>query len=105
MQCSFGVPVKKDIADSLAAGQTGDQILARYVAQYGEKILSSPTHRGFNLLAWYGPYAALLVSAAVLVLMLRRWQGSRGAPAAETDSAISDSERDRLKRELDELGR
>jgi len=107
MQCSFGVPVKKDVADSLAAGQTGEQIISRYVAQYGEKILSSPTRRGFNLLAWYGPYAALLVSAAVLLLMLRRWQsaGPRAMARDQRGAPLSESERDRLERELDELGR
>jgi cytochrome c-type biogenesis protein CcmH/NrfF len=107
MQCSFGVPVKKDVADSLAAGQTGEQIISRYVAQYGEKILSSPTRHGFNLLAWYGPYAALLVSAAVLLLMLRRWQsaGPKAMARDQRGAPLSQSERDRLERELDELGR
>jgi cytochrome c-type biogenesis protein CcmH/NrfF len=112
LQCSFGVPVKKDVAESLAAGQSGEAILARYVAQYGEKILSSPTHRGFNLLAWYGPYAAVLLSALLLVFMLRRWRrGSAGTDGdaqsdpLRPDVALSEAQRNRLQRELDRLSR
>jgi len=105
LQCSFGEPVKKDIATSLAAGQTGEQILARYVAQYGEKILSSPTSHGFNLLAWYGPYVAIAFSAVLVVLMLRRWHAaSVAAPGEIADrSTFSDAQRERLKRELERL--
>ena len=113
LQCSFGVPVKKDVAASLAAGQTGEQILARYVSQYGEKILSSPTHRGFNLLAWYGPYVAILVSGVALIVMLRRWRRTNEAPqpgrasrrADDPDAPLSESQRARLERELDRSGR
>ena len=72
LQCSFAVPVREDISKSLAAGQSDEEIIARYVAEYGEKVLSSPTLEGFNLLAWWGPYIALLLGAAVLVLVIRR---------------------------------
>jgi cytochrome c-type biogenesis protein CcmH len=107
LQCSFGVPVKKDVADSLAAGQTGEQILARYVAKYGEKILSSPTAQGFNLLAWYGPYIALVVGGLVLVVMLRRWRRDIAPPepAPELEQPLSDQQRRRLDSELETLER
>jgi cytochrome c-type biogenesis protein CcmH len=75
LQCSFAVPVRQDIAKSLAAGQAEDEIVARYVAEYGEKVLSSPTHEGFNLLAWWGPYIAILVGAAALAIAIRRFRG------------------------------
>jgi cytochrome c-type biogenesis protein CcmH len=107
LQCSFGVPVKKDVAASLAAGQTGEEILARYVAQYGEKILSSPTRKGFNLLAWYGPYAVVAASAVLLIVMLRRWRGRvpEEEPLPAPGTPLSESQRDRLQDELDRLAR
>ncbi len=107
LQCSFGVPVKQDIAESLASGQSGEQILTRYVEKYGEKILSSPTRRGFNLLAWYGPYVAVAASALVIVFVLLRWQ--RKSTAAEADGAgepkpaVSGDAKRRIEAELDEL--
>jgi len=105
LQCSFGIPVKKDIAASLAAGQTGEQIVDRYVKEYGEKILSSPTTKGFNLFAWYGPYAALSIGAIVVLIALRRFRNRPpGAPpSADGAGPISEADRLRIERELEQL--
>jgi cytochrome c-type biogenesis protein CcmH len=105
IDCSFGIPVKKDVAASLAAGQTGQEILDRYVKEYGEKILSAPTGEGFNLLAWYGPYAAILISALVIILALRRFRDRpiEAGPSARTDAPLSDEDRLRVERELDRM--
>ena len=105
LQCSFGVPVKKDIAVSLEAGQSAEEILDRYVAEYGEKILSSPTTEGFNLLAWYGPYVAIVGSALMILVVIRRSRGPAGVagtPAA-AKPPISDDARRRLDDELDDM--
>jgi cytochrome c-type biogenesis protein CcmH len=117
LQCGFAVPVKNDIAESLAAGQTADEIIARYVAEYGEKILSSPTHEGFNLVAWYGPYVAIAIGAIAIVFVIRRWTrrsgrvGADGEPDEEaatsssTADKLSDDDRRKLDQELEGLGR
>ena len=105
LQCAFAVPVREDIAKSLAAGQAEDDIIARYVAEYGEKVLSSPTHVGFNLLAWWGPYVALLLGATALVLAIRRL---RGKPVTATGATVAGEKpsaelRARLESELEEV--
>ncbi len=107
LQCSFGVPVKEDIAASLARGEDGEAILERYVAEYGEKVLSSPTTTGFNLLAWTAPYIAILFAGVFLIGALRRLARTRTAdleanPATPPVTATTDAERERLKRELEE---
>ena len=48
LECSFAVPVRKEIAESLAKGQTGEQIIERFKVEYGEKVLSSPVPEGLN---------------------------------------------------------
>ncbi len=105
LQCSFAVPVREDVAKSLAAGQTEDAIIARYVGEYGEKVLSSPTHEGFNLLAWWGPYIALLLGAMAVVLAIRRFAGKPTSPALDTRApdATTPELRARLERELDDI--
>lgn len=105
LQCSFAVPVREDIAKALAAGQPEDEIIARYVAEYGEKVLSSPTHEGFNLLAWWGPYVALALGTLALGLVIRRVGGK---PAVEdADASLGDTAspelRARLDRELEKI--
>jgi cytochrome c-type biogenesis protein CcmH/NrfF len=105
LQCSFAVPVREDIAKSLAAGQAEDEIIARYVAEYGEKVLSAPTREGFNLLAWWGPYAALVGGAFGLWFAIRRLnrrQGDEFSDAAPVGD-IPQSARDEINRELERL--
>jgi cytochrome c-type biogenesis protein CcmH/NrfF len=72
LECSFAVPVRKDITESLARGETGEQIIDRYKQKYGEKVLSSPIPEGFNLLAWIAPYAAILIAGTAMFTFFRR---------------------------------
>jgi cytochrome c-type biogenesis protein CcmH len=100
------VPVREDIAKSLAAGQPEEEIIGRYVAEYGEKVLSAPTHTGFNLLAWWGPYAALLAGGFGLWLAIRRMNRTgRDGETGDRDgrAEISQSARDEIARELERL--
>src|SRR5204863_6499542 len=72
LQCGSGEPMKKEINERLAAGETEQTILEAFRARYGEKVLSSPTFHGFNWLAWITPFAAVLAGALVLALTIRR---------------------------------
>jgi len=106
LQCSFAVPVRENIAKSLAAGQSEDEIVARYVAEYGEKVLSAPTHEGFNLLAWWGPYAALVAGGFGLWVAIRRLNRGSNLPdvvATGGPPDIPQSARDEINRELERL--
>jgi len=86
---------------------TGDQVIASYVAQHGEQILIAPEATGFNLLAWLGPLAGLVLACGGMFWLLRRWaarrEGERGAaqPAVRLDE--DDPYLGRLQRELEEL--
>jgi cytochrome c-type biogenesis protein CcmH/NrfF len=105
--CSFSVPAKEQIEAMINRGMGRTAIIAKFRAEYGEKILSAPTTEGFNLLAWITPFAALIAGAGAIVLVLGRWRGRNNmAPAAEgTVAPISPAEselRRRLARELRE---
>ncbi len=110
LNCGFAVPVREEIVEALARGETGDQILARYVDEYGEKVLSSPVAEGFNLLAWIGPYLAVLIGGILIVLTILRWSkkgpGS-GAPRSGSGQGEADGQsavdRGRLDAALQEL--
>jgi len=106
LQCSFAVPAREDIAKSLAAGQTEDEIIARYVSEYGEKVLSAPTREGFNLLAWWVPYVALLAGSLGLWAAIRRLKHGAGTSEVAEGAGlqeISQSERDQIDHELERL--
>ena len=107
LQCGFAVPVREEIAAKLADGVSDDDIVQSLVDEYGEKVLSSPTHTGFNLLAWYMPYVAVLVGGALVFFVMRKWKKPDPPPPAEGAVADSDqhsqADRAELARELEEL--
>jgi cytochrome c-type biogenesis protein CcmH/NrfF len=109
IQCGSGEPIKKEISERLARGESKEQILAAFTQKFGEKVLSSPTFRGFNWFAWVTPFAAVLVAAMVLTFTIRKRahatadaltpsRPDRGPPA-------TDALRARLARELDDFER
>lgn len=68
------------IRQKLEAGETDEQIIAYFVAQYGQRVLATPPARGFNLLGYVVPPLLLLAGAGFLAFLLRRW-AHRPAPA------------------------
>jgi cytochrome c-type biogenesis protein CcmH/NrfF len=102
LQCPSGEPMKKEIHERLGRGEDKEVILAAFHARYGEKVLSAPTFRGFNWLAWITPFAAVLAGACGLVIAMRRRAGAHG-PAAVTSAPADPELRARLARELAEL--
>ena len=102
VQCPSGIPLKEEIGAQLAAGKTRDDILTYFSTKYGEKILSSPTTTGFNIVAWVTPFAVVLGAAAVIVVVSRRWRRPPAAPpSAPAATAVDDARRARLNAELD----
>jgi len=115
LNCGSGIPLKKEIAGQIAAGKSRAEILDYFQTKYGEKILSSPTTRGFNLAAWTVPFVAIALGGILIGVVLTRWRRSSsngpdgpdaGTPASPTSPANADPQlRARLARELDELAR
>ena len=94
------------IEQKLAQGQSEEQIIQFFVAQYGEQVLASPPKRGFNLVAWVLPFAAILMGGGVIYIALKKWvwQGrqSQTKTIVETDERDEEYQR-RLEEELKEF--
>lgn len=75
--------MKAQVQEKLAAGYDEEQILAHFVASYGEFVLLRPPVRGINGLLWFGPPLSLAVGAAVVWWTLRRQKAA--ASSASTD--------------------
>lgn len=81
--CGTADEFRKEILAMMDQGQSTDAILASYVAKYGEKVLTAPTKRGFNLTAWILPFVALALGGLLVITLLRRWSRAfRESPAA-----------------------
>ena len=79
--CSFSPQIHRDVNRLVEGGYGGDEIIAAFQDTYGEHILMAPPKRGFNLVGWVMPFAAIGTGALVIVAMLRSWR--RPAAAAE----------------------
>ena len=83
-------------------GLTQEEILGRFVAKYGEKILAKPPAKGFNLLAYFLPVLFLALGAIVAVAVVKKLRPKENALATpeakprKLDSAYED----RIEKEL-----
>ncbi len=73
MECGPAANIKNQIVAKLDAGMSKEGIIAFFVDQHGEKILSAPTTRGFNLTAWVLPFVAVIFGIGMLYFLLKSW--------------------------------
>lgn len=105
LQCPSALPLRQEIREQMGKGLGKTEILAHFEQKYGEKILSAPTTRGFNLAAWLTPFVLLLLGGFFVAVTLRRWQraGAHPTPAAPAAPAPRNPLEQQLDRELREL--
>jgi cytochrome c-type biogenesis protein CcmH len=87
------------VRERLAAGETPAQVRQYFVERYGDWILLAPPRRGFTLLVWVAPVAAVLVGLGLATLLVRRWTGRRHPAPPPVDAAMSERIRRELERE------
>ncbi len=93
--------IKAEIEAALKEGQTEEQIINRFVAEYGERIRAIPQPSGFNLMLWIMPSVILIISGLALVLFLRFV--SKQKKALTPPLPMDESELNRVEKELKEL--
>ena len=89
------------IAHRIAACWTTQRIEAALVANYGQGILAAPSHKGFDLLAWWLPIVGVLAGAVVLAFGVWRW--SRRKEPEEPDQPADSGLDEETERRLDDL--
>ncbi|MFI5178461.1 MAG: cytochrome c-type biogenesis CcmF C-terminal domain-containing protein, partial [Vicinamibacterales bacterium] len=100
--CAKAAEMREEIATLVAAGQTRDQIIQHFVAEYGsQEPLAEPIDQGFNRLAWLLPYAAGLLGVAVAGGVALRWSRRVRAGAAPADPTRPEASQ-ALEQQLDD---
>jgi cytochrome c-type biogenesis protein CcmH/NrfF len=89
------------ISQKIDACWTSQRIESALVANYGQGILAAPSHKGFDLLAWWLPIVGVLAGALVLAFGVWRWS-RRGEPEEPDDAAGSGLDEE-TERRLDDL--
>jgi cytochrome c-type biogenesis protein CcmH len=90
--------MKSFIRVRIAAGDTSEQIKAQLVAQFGPAVLAEPPKRGFDLLAWLLPLAALALGIVVVGALAWTWSRRRDSRPGEREPELDPD----LERRVDE---
>jgi cytochrome c-type biogenesis protein CcmH len=98
--------LRQEIRAWVAEGHSEEWITRQLVDRFGEAILGAPKFKGFGMLAYIMPVAALLGGLVFVLLFLRRQRRLGGAP---TDAVVepgreyqpSPEAQRRLQEELD----
>jgi cytochrome c-type biogenesis protein CcmH len=93
--------IKGFIAKKIAACWTAKQIESALVAHYGQQILAAPSHKGFDLLAWWLPILGVLAGGLVLAFGVWRW--SRRNEPEKPDEPAGSGLDEETERRLDDV--
>ena len=92
--------IERYISQKIAACWTAQRIETALVQHYGQEILAAPSHKGFDLLAWWLPIAGVLGGGLVLAFGVWRWsRGRDDEPPAVAASGFDDE----TERKIDDL--
>ena len=86
--CGISPAVHRDVKMLVDGGYSADEIMAALTDTYGDFILMTPRKQGFNLLAWFAPFAAIGIGAVAIGALLRGWRlNATKATAARAEAA------------------
>ena len=94
VECHSREAMTTFIEQEITRGQSGEEIIQTFVAQYGEQVLASPPKRGFNLVAWVLPFVAILAGGGIIYMVIKKWvwQGRQSLTVATTEAEEGDEE-------------
>jgi cytochrome c-type biogenesis protein CcmH len=101
LQCPSAIPLREEIRAQMQTGKSKQAILAYFSDKYGEKILSAPTAKGFNLVAWIAPFVMVLLGGVFVGIAVMRWSRRRVTHPAPAVHAVPPSPYEKiLEKEL-----
>jgi len=86
--CGTSPELHKEVVALLESGNTPDQVVAAFVAKYGEEVLMAPKAEGFNIAGYIVPGLVLtLAGAGLAAVLMRRHRVAAQAPALAASQA------------------
>jgi cytochrome c-type biogenesis protein CcmH len=88
------------IRQKITACESKDQIKDALVAEYGPRVLATPSGHGFDLLAWLVPGAGILLVLALGGFALLRQRSRRRDEPVPPEPEIAQADLTRLDRDM-----
>lgn len=80
---------REDIRAQLEAGRTPEEVVADFVARYGERAVGIPLDPFLRAFSIYTPYLFALAALVLAVITLLRWRGRRQVGSAPVQPAAA----------------
>jgi cytochrome c-type biogenesis protein CcmH len=77
-QTDLAKDLRARIDDEIAAGSTDDEIIAMFVASYGEQVLLDPPSTGWGIALWAVPLGVLVIGGIAIFGLRRKDRTSAG---------------------------
>ncbi len=94
--CDTAKAMLKEVDQHLARGESEQQIIDAFVAEYGTIVYVEPPKRGFGLVAWLMPVFYAIVGLALLIFVVRKW-AVRAATPGSAGSTVHNEAMDRAR--------
>ena len=102
--CSYSERMLKELGAAIDRGDNDDLILQGFVQNYGNTVLSAPTTKGFNRVAWIMPVVIFFAALTAVVAVVRAWKHrvALAAPGAHGVAVPHDPEDEFRRRAREE---
>src|SRR6266576_6656492 len=102
LECHWSKPAKEKIARMQSVGQTGEQIVKSFLAEFGNAIYLAPP----NALGWIVPYASVGVGVLIILAFIKKYRKTKPLTdlgAIEIDDPELAKYKDQIERDLAKL--
>lgn len=109
LECGYSSPVRQKIMAMQHDGKDDDSIVNAIATERGKEALAMPPTEGFNLLAWWMPYVALVMGLGAVGMVIRRFMrpAAAASPAATSapaaDAKLLERYQDQIEKDLEQL--
>jgi len=90
------------VRERLKAGDSDKQVIDYVVSRYGDFVLLKPPFKVSTLVLWLGPLLIVMLAIGGAFFYFRRHRAAPETPAAQPAQALSDAERARLAKLLED---
>ena len=102
--CTYSPELHREIVAMVRNDKTAEEIIAAFVAEYGEQVLMAPPKEGFNWAGYLLPGVTItLVGTVIAWVLVRRHRALAPAAAEAGTTGLSTDDDARLRAELDRL--